>query len=107
MIRWGRIALAAAVALPAFGAVAGGVYVVDQSNRRFSVRELHVRRGETVRFNNVDEFSHHIYVASPGFNFNSGEQRPGQTVDVPFAVPGGYEVLCEIHPKMLLKVSVD
>ena len=90
-----------------FVALAGGSVVVDQVRRSFSVHELRVRRGDVVRFTNSDEFLHHIYVDSPSFSVNSGEQEPGREVDIKFTTAGRFDVLCEIHPRMRLAVTVD
>ncbi len=81
--------------------------VVAQKNRVFAVSQIEIARGDTVRFTNDDEFLHHIYVKSPGMNFDSREQAPGQTIDVRFRNPGSFDVRCRIHPKMLLLVTVQ
>ncbi len=81
--------------------------MVNQSRRAFSLREVHIRRGETIRFSNIDEFLHQLYVDSPTFKFSSSEQAPGQIVDVAFSASGTFEVKCEIHPKMSMTVVVD
>jgi plastocyanin len=99
------IALSGVMA-PFMLASAAALTIVTQAHRAFSVRELSISRGDVVRFSNADEFLHHVYVKSPAFSFNSGEQEPGSNIDVAFPVPGSFEVRCEIHPKMLLKVSV-
>ncbi len=103
-----RIGLAVAGALaPAMLAWAASPIVVNQNHRSFSVRELSIKRGDVIRFSNADEFLHHVYVRSPAFSFNSGEQPPGRDVDVPFTAAGTFEVRCEVHPKMLMTVSVN
>lgn len=103
-----RISLIAALVLqPALLAVAATPLVITQAGKAFSVKDIQIKRGDVVRFSNVDEFLHHIYVRSPTFNFNSGEQEPGRNVDVQFPANGRFEVRCEIHPRMLLTVSVE
>lgn len=92
---------------PAVLALAAAPIVVSQSRRSFSIRDLTIKRGDMIRFANADEFLHHIYVHSPAFSFNSGEQEPGRNVDVAFPVAGTFEVRCEVHPKMLLDVTVQ
>ena len=88
-------------------AVAASPVVVNQIRRAFSVRELQVRRGDVVRFNNTDEFLHQIYISSKTFSFSSKEQGPGEIVDIAFPTSGTFDVRCEIHPKMLLTVTVN
>ena len=88
-------------------ALAATPVVVNQLRRAFSVRELHIHRGETVRFTNTDEFLHQIFVDAKTFKFSSKEQAPGESVDIAFTASGTFDVRCEIHPKMLLSVTVD
>ncbi len=88
-------------------ALAATPVVVNQMRRAFSIRDLHVHRGETVRFTNADEFLHQIYIDTKTFKFSSKEQAPGESVDIAFPTGGTFDVKCEIHPKMVLSVTVD
>ena len=98
---------ALSVTLGAWAAWASNVAIVTQSNRRFQPSEVEVARGGVVRFVNDDgSLLHHVYTTSPGFDFDSGEQEPGKVVEERFNVPGTYVVMCGIHPKMHLKVTV-
>jgi plastocyanin len=87
-------------------AVAPPPLVVSQKNRVFAPRQIEIRTGDSLRFTNEDEFLHQVFVDSAGFRFNSKEQSPGETVDVKFTTAGEFQVLCGIHPKMLLTVQV-
>lgn len=100
------LAVAALVAAPPVLALAGRTVEVSQEHRRFSVDTLTIGRGDIVRFVNADEFLHQIYVKALGFSTAGGEE-PGQHVDVAFPTPGTFEVRCEIHPRMLLTVTVQ
>ena len=100
------VGIACAAALPVL-ALAAAPVIVTQSGRAFSVRELHIRAGDVVRFVNADEFLHHVYVSASNFAFDSGEQEPGKDVDVRFPTSGQFEVRCQIHPRMKLTVTVD
>lgn len=86
---------------------AGGMLTVTQQHRAFSVAELSLRRGDTLRFTNDDSFNHQVYVKSPAFSFESPEQAPGETVEAAFPKPGVFDVLCGIHPRMHLSVTVQ
>ena len=100
--------LAAALALlPGLLGQASQIVTVVQSGRAFSLREVRLKLGDVLRFSNEDVFLHQVYVASPGFNFMSDEQEPGKSIDLPFTKTGTFDVLCEIHPKMLLRVTVE
>jgi len=81
--------------------------VVSQAHRHFVPPELHVKAGTTVHFVNDDNVTHHVYVDAPDMQFDSGEEPIGKAVDVTFATPGTYTVLCAIHPTMHLKVTVQ
>ncbi len=98
------IALLCIVSAPAFAA---DPVVVDQKNRAFGAGEIHIHSGDTVRFNNKDDFGHQVYAHSPAFSFDTDESDPGNHVDVRFPTKGHYRVQCHIHPKMRMDVDVD
>lgn len=105
------IALAfAAGALTAMGTAmvwAVPQYTISQKGREFHPGEIAIKRGDTIRIVNDDgDLLHHAYVDSPKFSFDSGDQKPGSVTPVTFTVAGDFNVLCAIHPKMLLVVHV-
>ena len=100
------LAILVATVLPAALALAAEVASVSQKGRAFSVRDVQIAPGSSVRFVNDDEFVHQIYVQSPSFSYESAEQPPGDVVVVRFPVAGTFEVRCHIHPKMLLHADV-
>lgn len=80
---------------------------VSQKGREFHPGEVTIARGETIRIVNDDgDLLHHAYVDSAKFSFDSGDQQPGSVTPVTFPVSGDFNVLCAIHPKMLLVVHV-
>jgi plastocyanin len=82
-------------------------YMVSQKGRAFHPGTLTVSRGDTVQIVNDDgDLLHHAYVESDTFNFDSGDQLPGSKTNIIFSVPGRFNVLCGIHPKMKLVVEV-
>ena len=98
---------ALATMLGAWTAWAVSVPIVTQQNRKFQPPQIEVARGGTIRFVNDDgELLHHVYSTSPDFGFDSGEQEPGKAIEERFPVPGTFTVLCGIHPKMRLVVTV-
>ncbi len=103
MVRRAAILLTPVLPLAAMG-VPGAT--VQQINRAFDVASVRIGRGEAVHFSNDDEFDHEVYVDSPGFNYESEEQAPGQTIAVTFTSAGTFQVKCHIHPKMHLRVEV-
>jgi plastocyanin len=103
------ISVAAAAALSVLTAIAfaGTSRDVQQRGRMFDPDEVALKKGDTLRIvNNDADLLHHAYVESASFNFDSGEQQPGTSVDIKFTQAGQFEVLCGIHPKMRLAVTV-
>ena len=110
---WAALALVSALAgssplLSATGSsLARSFHQVSQRGREFRPGQLDIKRGDIVSIVNDDEdLSHHAYVASSHFSFDSGDQEPGHDVEIPFTVAGTFNVLCGIHPKMRLVVAV-
>jgi len=82
-------------------------YTVSQKGREFHPGEMTIKRGETIKIVNDDaDLLHHAYIDSPTFSFDSGDQTPGAVTPIVFSVAGTFNVLCAIHPKMLLVVHV-
>ncbi len=97
--------LATVLLVTAMPALAGET-TVAQKDRAFATGQIRIRPGDRVHFSNEDDFTHQIYVESPGFSYESDEQEPGRTLDVTFPHAGSYDVRCHIHPKMRLRVDV-
>ena len=105
------LAVAAGLLLGASGwgvhAFAAGMLEVSQRNRRFQPDVIELSRGDVVRFLNDDgDLIHHVQLNSDGFGFDSGEQPSATRTDVRFTKAGSFTVLCGIHPKMRLAVTV-
>lgn len=98
---------AALLASAGLGIAADGVTIVAQKARNFSLERVDLHRGGTIRFTNEDDYLHQLYIHSPKMTFDSDEQLPGASVDVPFGAAGDYTVLCGIHPRMKMSVHVD
>jgi plastocyanin len=83
---------------------------IDQRNLKFSQSKIAIRRGDTVTFNNDDSVTHNISIrgaADGGDTEDLGLQKPGVSVSHRFDHAGVYSIVCGIHPKMRLAVSVD
>ena len=104
--RAGIAALCLVLSLAAATALAAAAHLVAQRGRTFSLAQIAIVTGDSIRFANEDEFLHQIYVDSPNLPFDSAEQRPGETIEVRFPSAGTFPVRCHIHPKMLLTVYV-
>ncbi|WP_448206079.1 cytochrome c peroxidase [Azospirillum sp. sgz302134] len=99
-------AIAMASVAMAAAAPAGEPPVIGQKGKRFSMAELRLHPGQTLKVQNDDIREHNVRYELNGKEFNSGVQDPGQSALIPFPEPGRYHVFCGIHPKMKLDVDV-
>src|SRR5262249_15239736 len=83
------------------------VSTVTQDDKAFSPTHIALRRGQRLWILNNDTRTHNVRVFDPAFNFDSGAQEPGETVEVAFPAQGSLLVFCGIHPKMELTVDVE
>ncbi len=95
-----------AVGSPALPAAREGT-VISQKDKLFQPSAVRVRAGESLTIVNDDVRTHNVRLDTGPRPFNSGAQEPGQSVTVPFARLGQYELYCGIHPTMRLDVLVE
>src|SRR5262249_28739385 len=100
MIRTTLLLATAAAGLSLAAYAAPAMHVVDQNKLQFSVKELRIKQGETIKFANSDRLAHNIQVTDGAKVLNSGLQQPGEPFEVPFPQKGTFPVSCGIHPKM-------
>ncbi len=87
-------------------AQAGSEPVISQKNRTYAPGAVTLKPGESLKIINDDIFLHHAFVKSDKMQFDSGSMEEGDSVRLTFEKSGEYQVLCAIHPKMKLNVSV-
>lgn len=91
----------------ALAAVGGAAQRVTQKGRAFAPGTVALAAGGSVEIVNDDgDLVHHAYLEHPDFSFDTGEQAPGSRIVVAFPTKGSFTVLCGIHPKMKLAVTV-
>jgi len=88
-----------------FGAVAAN-QGIHQQGRKFSSSNVTIKKGETLVFVNDDTVPHNVYSSSKGNEFDLGSQSPGTSTDVTFTEAGEVDVICAIHPRMMMTVNV-
>jgi plastocyanin len=94
--------------LPIAGAaLAASVAVVNQQGLAFSTAALTVKKGTVVEFTNSDGTPHNILITGGGATIDGGLQQPGAAYRVPFLKSGAFDVICAIHPKMHMTVTVE
>jgi len=79
---------------------------ISQHDKMFTPTRVRVKRGERLWLLNNDTRTHNVRVFDEKFEFDSGAQEPGETVEIAFPKEGSYLVFCGIHPKMELNVEV-
>jgi plastocyanin len=82
-------------------------HTVLQKHRSFRPGEITIAAGDTIAFVNDDFYDHNVYSETPDNAFNIGVQTRGETTHITLDKPGRVEVLCRIHPKMKLIVTVE
>jgi plastocyanin len=80
---------------------------VSQKNKSFSVKQLKIKKGDTVSFPNHDPFFHNVFSLSPAKTFDLGSYPSGETRKVTFDKPGAVDVECAIHPHMHMSIIVE
>jgi plastocyanin len=79
---------------------------IRQKGRVFSTEAITVKKGEAITFLNDDNIPHNIMSSSSGNAFNLGLQPPGAMTPVSFKETGDVKVICAIHPRMKMNVTV-
>lgn len=80
--------------------------IVSQHGRKFSIDSVTVRKGVALTFLNDDSVPHNVVSLSKGNEFDLGSQPPGTSTDVTFTAAGEVNVICAIHPRMKMVVTV-
>lgn len=94
----------------AIGSLSAVALVADQTihqkGRKFSSAMVVVRKGAPLVFLNDDNVPHNVASISKGNEFDLGSQSPGTSTEVTFTEAGEVQVICAIHPRMRMTVSV-
>jgi plastocyanin len=81
-------------------------HTISQKGRAFSESTVTVKKGDTLTFVNDDNIAHNIMSTTAGNEFNLGSQSPGSSSNVTLGTAGEVAVLCAIHPRMKMSVTV-
>jgi len=80
---------------------------IGQKDKSFSVDQLTVKVGDTVKFTNDDPFFHNVFSLSPASTFDLGSYPQGESRTVKFDEAGEVHVECAIHPSMRMVIEVE
>lgn len=81
---------------------------ISQKDQAFKPNSVTIPQGSVLDIVNDDgDLLHHAYVDSDRLKYDSGDQEPGQTASISFDSAGTFQVLCGIHPRMRLRVTVS
>jgi plastocyanin len=101
-----QILTAVALVLGLAAGAQGDPARIGQREKRFSMSDIVIARGDSVVFVNDDRVAHNVYSTTKGHEFNLKRQLPGQEVAVPFPNAGTAAVRCAFHPTMRLTITV-
>jgi plastocyanin len=82
-------------------------HTISQKGRAFSESAITVKKGETLVFVNDDNIAHNIMSTTAGNEFNLGSQAPGSSSPLTLNNAGEVTVVCAIHPRMKMTVTVE
>ncbi len=95
-----------ALSVAPFQGASAAVHTITIEGLKFSRDSLHIKRGDTVRFQNSDSAKHAIYSLSPGQVFSLGIQKPGDVAVMTFDHPGAIDVRSAAYfEQMSLKIT--
>jgi len=100
-----RLAFVVALAVSAVGGAPPNI-VIHQKGRVFSAQSLTVARGQPVVFLNDDTVPHNVISTNDENGFDLGLEMPGNAVPVSFTMAGVVVVMCAIHPRMHMTITV-
>lgn len=87
--------------------------VINMANFSFSPKELRVKAGATVTFQNDDQIAHDVIQSSPDkvnggkYGFESPQIMPGESWTYTFHERGTYPILCTVGSHYLLGMTAE
>ena len=83
-----------------------GLLGVSQNQHKFSDVFLALRPGDQVSFSNRDVVTHRLVSATPAYELDIGELKPGASKILVFDRKGIVDVSCSMHPEMKMTIFV-
>ena len=101
-----KVTLAAALAFAPLMSLQAAEHKVIQKDRAFDQPHLEIKVGDTIHFENQDDFFHNVYSLSDANFFDLKSYPKGESRANTFNSPGVVTVECAIHPDMKMVVEV-
>lgn len=79
---------------------------ITQKDKQFSQSAVTIKKGDALVFENDDDVVHNIMSTTPGSEFNLGALQPGAKASQVFSKADAVAIICAIHPRMKLTVTV-
>jgi len=80
---------------------------IMQIRQMFEPAAAETTAGTVVSYLNADDVNHNLVVVAPGgAETDLGIDKPGETTQISFPTAGVYSVVCHIHPRMKMKMTV-
>ncbi|MBT6032196.1 MAG: hypothetical protein HOH19_06450 [Kordiimonadaceae bacterium] len=80
---------------------------ITQKDKKFSQKEIIVKKGQKITFINDDNLAHNVYTIVDGKKVDLGLQKAGESGELTFEDENTYRVRCAIHPRMKMIVKVE
>ncbi|PAJ71827.1 methylamine utilization protein [Pseudoalteromonas sp. NBT06-2] len=80
---------------------------IGQKNKDFTKKVLTIKKGDIVKFKNLDPFFHNVFSLSDVKFFDLGSFPQGDFKEIVFEETGEVGVECAIHPNMIMTIKVE
>lgn len=84
----------------------GETHEVSQLNKDFTIKNMEINVGDSVKFVNNDPFFHNVFSLSDAALFDLGSYPQGEFKIITFDEAGEVDIECAIHPNMKMKIVV-
>ncbi len=101
-----RVTIATLLTVAPFAFAQAAEHKVTQKDRKFDKQHIEIKVGDTVHFENQDDFFHNVYSLSDSNFFDLKSYPKGESRANTFNKPGVVNVECAIHPDMKMVVEV-
>jgi plastocyanin len=102
-----RFTIGLLIAGVTFGVAFAAEHSIVQKDLTFAQSTITIPVGDEVLWGNIDNVTHNIHIKGGGEDIDLGLQKFGQVLKHTFDKPGPYVIMCTIHPRMKMVVTVQ